>query len=398
MSSFDNFAKEIEKEMLNEVKKLVREKLGTIRHPETGEFPTVTILGDDLENMKVSIEGSPELLQLVNERLEQDDNFEDIKDYVGQTMNNNSPNVFLSYASEDKDIAGKIAKKLQENGIETWWDGWCIRAGDSIRQKIDEGIEGCTDFIVLLSPDSITKPWVNQEIDAGFVRKLNAQCNFIPVRVNLPTSELSPLLLGITSPEINDFEKDVTKLINDIYGISIKPPLGSSPGIVEEAREKNTSYSAAATTIAKIFVEKSKTARSGDPSFRIQELQELTKLSEEDIEDALYELSGMVDVSHGSVFPKDEIYASFDKYWKDWDSAEDGLKIAADLVNDENFPSSVQQIAERYGWEPRRMNSALAYLINRNILRGKQVLTCASWITPSLDKTAETRRFVKSRQ
>jgi hypothetical protein len=49
------------------------------------------------------------------------------------------PKVFLSYAFEDTALADKIANTLQQNGIDTWWAGWCIRAGDSIRQRIDEG-------------------------------------------------------------------------------------------------------------------------------------------------------------------------------------------------------------------------------------------------------------------
>lgn len=394
-----NFAKQIEKQIrkaaLQGMENLVRERIGTIRHPETGEFPTVVILGDDLENLKASIEGSPELLAIVKKRMAEDDAYADIRSLV--MTDNNIPKVFLSYASEDKILAEKIAQQLQANGIDTWWDEWCINSGDSLRQKIDEGLKDCTDFVVLLTPSSIEKPWVNQEMDAGLVKKLKAQCRFIALRHNLSADMLPPLLSGNKSPEIKDPDKDIAALINDIHGISKKPPLGSAPAIVQEAKSKETGYSPAATAVAKVFVEQSKNAVFGDPQLSYEKLQNLTGLTEDDVEDALHELTGMIKVSFKRALPKDELYAKFDKYWKDWDPADDALRLATDLNNDENFPSATAQIAERYGWEPRRINPAISYLINRKIIRDSKVLGSQPWITAWVQKTDETRRFVKSR-
>lgn len=70
-------------------------------------------------------------------------------------------------------------------------DKWEIRSDDSIRQKVDEGIENCTHFLVLLTPRSIDKPWVKTEMDAGFVLKLADECRFIPVRYELPVARLA---------------------------------------------------------------------------------------------------------------------------------------------------------------------------------------------------------------
>ena len=48
----------------------LRERLGAIRHPDTGEFPTIVVPANGLQDMQVHIEGSPELLTLVRQRLE----------------------------------------------------------------------------------------------------------------------------------------------------------------------------------------------------------------------------------------------------------------------------------------------------------------------------------------
>jgi hypothetical protein len=69
----------------------------------------------------------------------------------------------------------------------------------------------------------------------------------------------------------------------------------------------------------------------------------------------------------------------------------------ADLVNDASFPTDPAEIAARYGWLPRRMNPAIAYLLNRDVIRNSRVMRSAPWITVWVDKTDATRRFVKSR-
>ena len=140
----------------------IRDKISTIRDPETGEFPTVVIRGDSLDNLQMHVEGSPELIALVRQRMGQDEEL----DLEEQTPEG-PPRLFLSYTSDDAELAGRIATALQENGIDTWWDRWCISTGDSLRQKIDEGLGDCTHFLVLLTPQSVGKPWVNQEMDAG---------------------------------------------------------------------------------------------------------------------------------------------------------------------------------------------------------------------------------------
>ncbi len=390
------FEREVMKVARKKVEDVIRQKLGTIRHPETGEFPTVAIHGESLEALKAQVEGSPELMKIVKERLAHDDNFSDIKDVVAVGDAEMKPVVFLSYASEDKELAENIAQKLQQNGIDTWWDEWCINDGDSLRQKIDEGLTACTHFIVLLTPISIKKRWVNEEIDAAFVRMVDQQCKFIPLRHDLPVNQLSPLLKSRKTPEIKNPEQDIQSLINSVYGVTKKPPLGSPPEIISTAQTQKTGYSPAATAIAKIFVERTKTALPYDPQIGIEEISDLAGLSEEDIEDAVHELGHMAGINHRRVFPKSSLFVAFDKFWMEWDPAEDALKLAADVVNDKEFPASVPEIATLYGWNCRRMNVALNYLVERNIVMDIKIIS-GEWIMPRIHATAETRRFVRSR-
>ena len=381
----------------------VKERIGAIRHPETGEFPTVVVMGDSIDNLNCKVEGSPELLALIKERLDDNDEItlvETIPTSAG------SPRVFLSYGSEDHELAEKIANKLQDSGVDTWWAKWCIGAGDSLRQKIDEGLDDCTHFIVLLTPASLKKPWVNQEMDAGLVGKIRERCEFIPLRHDLPAKELPPLISGILSPDLSsDFDGEMTQLVNDIHGVVRKPPSGAPPEAVKQYEETNTGCSPAVTTVAKLFVESTEHALFADPQTTVSEIAKQTNLPEENVDDALHELGGLglvkkTRLTNGvtRVLAKDELFVTFDKFWKPWDPEKDAVKVAADMLNDDGFPAWLEEIGERYGWEPRCVNPAAAYLINRDVVkRGTASGTgcwLAAWIYPNGDAT---RRFVKSR-
>jgi hypothetical protein len=121
-------------------------------------------------------------------------------------------------------MAQRNAEGLQANGVETWWAEWEIMAGDSLRQKIDEGLSDSTHFVVLLTPNSIARPWVNQEMDAG-PREIRDQSKFIALRHKLPTEALLPLLSGMLSPEINEKLSNLRQLVNHFsFGESRRSP------------------------------------------------------------------------------------------------------------------------------------------------------------------------------
>lgn len=147
----------------------LRERVSSVRDPGTGGFAAVIVDGEGLHDMSLRIEGTPAVLDQVRQDLGVETAVEDRE--LEQASANIPPKVFLSFGWEDRDLAGRIADALQSHGISTWWSEWEIKAGDSLRRKIDQGIGDCTHFIVLLTPTSIDRPWVQEEMDAGFVQE-----------------------------------------------------------------------------------------------------------------------------------------------------------------------------------------------------------------------------------
>ena len=144
-------AGDFEKDMLRQMKEIVanemHERIGSLRDPKTDEFPVVVVRGHQLDDLRVSIEGSTELIALIHDKLPLEE--AGMIDFT-EVERPSSPTAFLSYASEDRVLAEYVATALQGADIETWWDRWEIGAGDSIVQKVNEGLGECSHFIVLL--------------------------------------------------------------------------------------------------------------------------------------------------------------------------------------------------------------------------------------------------------
>jgi len=70
--------------------------------------------------------------------------------------------VFISYASEDRERASKVASALEAQGWSVWWDRKII-AGQSFDQVIEHEIEMAKSIVVLWSKNSISSEWVKNE-------------------------------------------------------------------------------------------------------------------------------------------------------------------------------------------------------------------------------------------
>jgi hypothetical protein len=143
-----------------------------------------------------------------------------------------SPKVFISHASDDKDrFVLKFATKLRENGVDAWLDRWEIKPGDSLVDKIfEEGIRNADVFIIVVSATSITKPWVREELNTGIVKRIENLCRLIPVVLDdCGVPEALKHLLWVTIRDINDYEAELKRIVNTIFGTTEKPPLGEPP-------------------------------------------------------------------------------------------------------------------------------------------------------------------------
>lgn len=145
------------------------------------------------------------------------------------------PKVFLSHATEDKlRFVNEFARRLRSKGIDAWFDKWEILPGDSFVDKIfEEGLKEADTVIIILSVNSVSKPWVREELNSSVVAKIQKGTRLIPVVID--KCEVPEALKATAWEIINDisnYDDSFERISAAILGESLKPPLGQPPAYV----------------------------------------------------------------------------------------------------------------------------------------------------------------------
>ncbi len=363
--------------------------------PDTGSHPLVFAWKAPPASVRIATTGSARYALELEKRLDAQRN-------VPAEEGVRNPLVYLAHASEDKAAARPIAEHLMTQGIDVWFDEWEIGAGDSLRRKMDTGLGGCTHFVALLSPTALKKPWVNEEIDAGFVRRVEGTAKFIPLRLGLPLTELPPLLKGMLSPEIApDNAPALEQLVSQIHGVSAKPALGAKPRYVQRIDEL-AHFSPAAVAIGKHLSLASESGCVFDPQLDSEDLAAVTGLSSGDVELGILDLveAGLISetdvIGADTVWPLGLLFVTFDPHVHDWSPAADARTLAATMVNLGSGEYEPEELAGSLNWPKRRMNAATHAVQASGIAETHSYIGSGDWAVSILSVTPQTRRAARS--
>lgn len=93
--------------------------------------------------------------------------------------------VFLSHSSKDKPFVEKLAKDILALDVEVWLDIWEMKVGDSLFDKIEEGLETSDYLIVILSKNSVNSLWVRKELNAFLCDEISSKnVKILPVLID----------------------------------------------------------------------------------------------------------------------------------------------------------------------------------------------------------------------
>jgi hypothetical protein len=142
--------------------------------------------------------------------------------------------LFISHATEDKqDAAIPLFEALERAGMTVWFDTYELKIGDSIREKIDEGLVACQYGVVILSPNFIAKQWPRRELNALFALEEDGRPRILPIWHNLDRSALvsySPILAdrlaGNTTQGFDSLASEISKVV---LGDNSSPTVKSPP-------------------------------------------------------------------------------------------------------------------------------------------------------------------------
>jgi TIR domain len=107
------------------------------------------------------------------------------------------PKIFLTHSSLDKPLIRELRNYLLKCELNVWLDEIEIQVGDSIVQKVTEGLSQTDFLVVALSQNALDSKWVKREINSTLMANLSGR-----------KVTILPLLL----------EKcEIPILLNDIY-------------------------------------------------------------------------------------------------------------------------------------------------------------------------------------
>ena len=127
--------------------------------------------------------------------------------------------VFISHSTKDRWIAKQIANLLEVRGrkqrVTTFLDERDILIGDSIPDTIRDNIRNCSEFLVLLSKNSINRPWVLIEISAAWGHGKR----IIAIIDKVTPEEMPEIMLPYKAVDLNNLEEYIDQLLDRAKGV-----------------------------------------------------------------------------------------------------------------------------------------------------------------------------------
>jgi hypothetical protein len=125
-------------------------------------------------------------------------------------------NIFISHASEDKQLVVELfVDCLEKNGITNYWyDRERIEGGDSIIQRINEGLSTSKMGIIIFSRNYLQEGWTEWELWVLSTLLITHKIRMIPFMTNDITYEqiieMYPILLPLKFEPIPTCEEIIS--------------------------------------------------------------------------------------------------------------------------------------------------------------------------------------------
>jgi hypothetical protein len=130
--------------------------------------------------------------------------------------------VFISHSSNDRWIARQMAaiieRKAKRYGMQTFLDEVDLVGGDRIPASIKANLLACEEFVILLSPQSITRQWVLVELGGAWTLDKRVMA----ITYNLSAEKIPDIIEQDKGYDLNDFDRYVAELIRRVQRKRLK--------------------------------------------------------------------------------------------------------------------------------------------------------------------------------
>lgn len=97
---------------------------------------------------------------------------------------------FISYSSKDHPFAERLHADLQNKGVRCWFAPEDLKIGDRFRDRIDESIRLHDKLLIVLSENSVSSPWVSDEVESAIEREhREGRTVLFPIKIDEAVTE-----------------------------------------------------------------------------------------------------------------------------------------------------------------------------------------------------------------
>ena len=122
-------------------------------------------------------------------------------------------NVFISHRGSDTNLAEQLANEIINAGHQVWLDEWNIGLGDSIIERMNEGLTGSSYVIICYSTTGVTSSWMGREWMSALAQQLNGK-NVKILPIMLTGGEPPAILADLKYADLTqDWDKGVRELL-----------------------------------------------------------------------------------------------------------------------------------------------------------------------------------------
>ena len=175
--------------------------------------------------------------------------------------------VFLSHNSKDKPFVRKLAERLTSDGVVVWLDEAELNIGDSLIEKISDGIQKMEYVAAIISTNSIESSWVQKEISLAMSKEIaGRRVTVLPILIEkctVPVALADKLYADFTAPE--NFEIEYSKILCAVGLNSASPAVNRHQTNTTESRISDVSKPNQIDNIRIIGVARERTRQ--DPKF-----------------------------------------------------------------------------------------------------------------------------------
>ena len=146
------------------------------------------------------------------------------------------PDIFISYCSEDRNVARRFAQRFMDEGFTVWWDA-ALHSGETFDEVIESALKAASAVVVLWSPRSVGSRWVRAEATLADRRNKLAPVTIEPCDRPIifeltHTADLTRWKGDASDPAWRSFVKDLHRLVD-------KASSGGTPATAPASRDRS---------------------------------------------------------------------------------------------------------------------------------------------------------------